>query len=124
MHCYTHTETPAVGICKSCGKAVCRSCAQDLGFAVACSTACANEATELHEMNQRGKRIYGIGTGSKKLPSGVIIWVLFAVFFTGFGIYQSIRNHEPEWFLLAFGALSAVIGFLAYRRTKDIGLQC
>jgi hypothetical protein len=75
-------------------------------------------------MNQRGKRIYGIGSGPRKLPSGVIMWGLFAVFFTGFGIYQSFLREEPDWFLLGFGGLSAVVAFMAYRRTKDIGLQC
>lgn len=124
MECFAHPENPAVGICKSCGKAVCRSCAQDLGFAVVCSAACGAEATDLNEMNQRGKRIYGIGVQRRRLPSSVIMWVLFALFFVGFGVYHSFLRHQPEWFLLILGGLFAIIAFVAYRRTKDIGLQC
>ena len=123
MECFAHSGTQAVGVCKSCGKAVCRACVIDLGTSIACCDRCAKEATDLHEMNQRGKKIYGIGVPDK-LPSGVIMWLLFALLFGGFGIYQSYRNHEPEWFLLLFGALSLVIAFIAYRRAKDVGLQC
>ena len=124
MECFAHQDSPAVGICKSCGKAVCRSCTQDLGFAIACSKVCAEEAAALNEMNQRAKRIYGIGAAPRKLPSGVIMWGLFAVFFTGFGIYQSLQKHEPDWFLLIFGCMSAAIAVMVYRRAKDVGIQC
>lgn len=126
MECFTHPETQAVAVCKSCGKAVCRSCAQDLGHAVVCSADCATDATELNEINKRAKRLYGVGAGAKsrRLPSGVVMWSLFAVFFTGFGIYQSILRHQPDWFLLIFGGLSAIVAFMAYRRARDIGLQC
>src|SRR5213595_1382333 len=36
MECYAHPTAASVGVCKACGKAVCRACARDLGFAVAC----------------------------------------------------------------------------------------
>lgn len=29
-----------------------------------------------------------------------------------------------EWFLLLFGAASFFVAWLAYKRTKEIGLQC
>lgn len=123
MECYSHPAVQAVGVCKTCGKAVCRTCLIDSGLYVTCSEACQKEAADVHEMNQRGKRIYGIGVPGK-LPSGVIIWLLFAALFGGFGIYQSYRNQQPEWFLLLFGVLSLIVAFLAYRRAKDVGLQC
>ncbi len=123
MECFTHNAAVAVGVCKTCGRAVCRSCAIDSGMFVTCSDACTREAIDLHEMNQRGKKIYGIGV-PKKVPSGVIMWVLFGALFGGFGIYQSYRHDQMDWFLLLFGALSFVIAFIAYRRTKEVGLQC
>ena len=124
MECFSHSGVQAVGICKTCGKAVCRTCAVDVGIALACSDACADEAKDVHEMNQKGKKIYGIGASRSKLPSGVIMWLLFAAFFGGYGIYVSYRKQQPEWFLLIFGAISLVIAVIAYRRAKDLGLQC
>lgn len=124
MECFTHPGVPAVGICKTCGKAVCKPCSIDTGVAIACCEACAKEAADLHEMNQRGKKIYGIGAASRKLPSGVVMWLLFGALFVGYGIYASIMNNEPDWFLLLFGAISLFIAGLSYRRAKDVGLQC
>ena len=124
MECFNHSTVQAVGICKACGKAICKSCTVDLGIAVACSEQCAKEATDLHEMNQRGKKIYGIGVARPKLPSGVVMWLLFGTLFGGFGIFNSIRNEAPEWFLLLFGVLSFVVAGMAYKRAKDVGLQC
>lgn len=123
MECFTHTSSQAVGICKTCGKAVCRNCAKDAGMFITCSDTCEKEAADVHEMNQRGKKIYGIGV-PKKIASGVIMWFLFAALFGGFGIFQTIKNHQPDWFLLLFGVVSLFIGILAYKRTKESGLQC
>lgn len=56
MECFTHNSAVAVGVCKTCGKAICRTCAIDSGMFVTCSDSCAKEAIDLHEMNQRGKK--------------------------------------------------------------------
>lgn len=124
MECFTHSTAPAVGVCKACGKAICKSCTIDLGIAIACCEQCAKEASDLHEMNQRGKKIYGIGVTRPKLASGVVVWLIFGTLFGGFGLFDSIQNHEPEWFLLLFGMASFVIAAIAHQRAKDVGLQC
>lgn len=124
MECFAHQGSCAVGVCKACGKAVCRSCAIDVGVALACSQDCAKEAADVHEMNQRGKRIYGIGVDRKRLPSGIVMWLLFGTIFAGFGAVSSYRSHEPDWFPLLFGLAFYFIAWLAYRRVKEIGLQC
>jgi uncharacterized membrane protein YhhN len=75
-------------------------------------------------MNQRGKKIYGIGGSKQKIPSGVIIWVLLGLLFSGFGIFDGLHDGQPEWFSLLFGAASFIIAFIVYRRAKEVGLQC
>ncbi|WP_156397980.1 hypothetical protein [Duganella sp. Root336D2] len=124
MECFEHSGSNSVGVCKACGKAVCRTCVVDAGVAIACSDRCAKEAADVHEMNQRGKKLYGIGTDRKNLPSGVVMWLLLGALFSGYGIYASLRSREPEWFLLLFGAVSFFIAWLAYYRAKDVGIQC
>jgi hypothetical protein len=123
MECFSHAGSPAVGVCKTCGKATCRSCAKDAGLFMTCSEVCEKEAADVHEMNQRGKKLYGIGV-PKRIASGVIMWFLFALLFGGFGVFQTIKKQQPEWFLLLFGAVAFCIGILAYKRTKESGLQC
>lgn len=124
MECFAHPGANSVGVCKACGKAVCRACAVDVGVALACSQSCAKEAADVHEMNQRGKRIYGIGVGHKAIPSALIMWLLFGTIFVGFGAFNSFRSHAPDWFTLLFGVTFFVVAWLAHRRAKDIGIRC
>ena len=124
MNCFLHGNSSAVAVCKTCGKGVCSVCAIDKGVAVTCSDPCANEAAVLHEMNQRGKKIYGLTGAKSSLPSGVIVWTLFCLFFIGFAVLRYFKNHEIEPFLIGFGLLCGVIAVIAYRRVRSIGLQC
>jgi len=123
VECFRHESAPAVAVCKTCGKAACRVCATDLGFAVACSETCGKEAADVHEMNQRGKKIYGIGM-RPRIASGVLVWSLFTILFLGFGVIESWKRGQPEWFPIVFGAGTLVMAVIAYRRSKEIGLQC
>ena len=69
--------------------------------------------------------MYGLGTGVKSvIPSGVIMWALFCVFFLGIGVFTYIKSGTVEPFTIGFGTLCGVVGFIAYRRTRNIGLQC
>lgn len=124
MECFTHPGACSVGVCKTCGRAVCRDCAVDAGFAIACSPACAREAADVHEMNQRGKRIYGIGVARRRFPAGAAAWLLFGTLFSAFGAYVWLRTGKPEWFLLLFGLASFLIAGFAYRRARDVGIDC
>jgi hypothetical protein len=123
MECFAHPGTSAVGVCKSCGKAACRACVKDFGYAIACSDRCATEVEAAQAMTEKSKHVYRLSTDTYKVATGVIMWVLFGVFFTGFGIYQSIQKHELDLFLLSFGCVSLVYAFVVYRRTKDTGLR-
>jgi hypothetical protein len=123
MECFNHAGVAGVGVCKACGKAICRTCVIDLGYAVACSETCSKEAAELQEMNNKGKRIYGIGSSKKRLPSGALIYIIMAVVFGGIGIAGSFGG-EIQWFMLIMGAMFGIFSVIAYRRAKDIGLQC
>jgi prefoldin subunit 5 len=40
MRCFYHEEKQAVGLCKSCGKGICKECAVDLTTALACRGHC------------------------------------------------------------------------------------
>ncbi len=40
MKCFDHADVDAVGLCKSCGKGLCKRCAVDLGEGLACADSC------------------------------------------------------------------------------------
>jgi hypothetical protein len=41
MNCFNHTDRPAIGICKSCGKGLCRECMAETRTALLCGDSCA-----------------------------------------------------------------------------------
>ena len=125
MNCFTHPAVHASAVCKTCGKAICRACVVSTPMALACSEVCADEARALTEINQRSKKVYGIGAVSKKkFSSALIYYALFVVFLLGMGIFNSVRSAEPDYSSFALATLFSVFIVVAYRRNKDIGIQC
>lgn len=124
MKCFAHEDAPAIGICKACGRGVCRSCATVSTFSLACSDACEKEAGELNEMNAKAKRIYGIGNVKQVFPLVVLMWCLFALMFGGLGLFNWIVRERVDGFLLIFGGVCAVLAIVSYRRAKALQLNC
>jgi hypothetical protein len=122
MECFSHPGANAVAVCKSCGKAVCRTCARDTGVGVVCSDACAKEAAQANDLTESAKRAYGLGERKPRLPLTATMHGLFGVFLIAFGGYETWRGGSAGWFLLGFGTLICVFAVLAYRRSKAMGL--
>lgn len=57
MHCFTHHDQEAVGICRACGKGLCADCAVDLKHSISCRGACEQVAQEIHAQIIRSKVI-------------------------------------------------------------------
>jgi len=83
MNCFNHRTSPAIGICKSCGKGVCQGCAVDTGNGLACRDSCESRVRLLTRMvdnnakvmktanaQSRSAGIYGLITGSVFLAMG------------------------------------------------------
>jgi len=93
-------------------------------MAVACSETCARDAIELHEVNQRGKKLYGIGIGAtNKLPSLLIFYGLFTIFVLGTGVFSTVRDREIDYASFGFGTILVIFSVITYRRNKDFKIQ-
>ncbi|MFD1259668.1 hypothetical protein [Entomomonas asaccharolytica] len=57
MNCYQHHSQNAIGICKSCGKALCSECAVDLNFALTCKGACEKNAKAAFTFQKKTKKL-------------------------------------------------------------------
>lgn len=123
MKCFSH-GTDSVGICKSCQKAVCEACAIDTGRGLACSSECVEEVHAINEIMDKSKQIYGLNNDSKLPPTGILMYLFFAFAFIGFGIFQSISNGHPDYFLFIMGAGFLVVGGLAWYRNRKLNLNC
>jgi len=75
-------------------------------------------------MTQRSLRLYGIGTNRRNIPLASIIWGLFCVLFTSFGLVGWFSRGQPEWFLLAFGVAAGIVTVISFRRYRQLELNC
>lgn len=125
MVCYRHRENQSIGICKSCGKAVCADCVIEFPQGLACSTECEKDAKELITMNERGKKLYGIGDyQTNKLASGVVIWLWLSGLMWIVAGLSYFFSAKPDYGSAAMAAVFSIITIIVYRASKRTGLNC
>lgn len=107
MKCFIH-DAEAVAICKNCNKALCHSCAVDVGNGVACTGACEQEVRMLNELIRRNQTA-AQKTGYAYQRNAVVCALLALVF-----VYLSVDAYQTgRTPLLVVTAGSAVIFFMA-----------
>lgn len=67
MKCFTHTDSEAVGICKSCQKGICKVCAIELSTGLSC-----------HDCN-RVKAIHPASGVTFWAICSIILWISFLI---------------------------------------------
>ena len=80
MQCFAHATVAAVGICRACGKGICRDCAREGAHGIVCSDPCQDFVDTQYEMVERAKRVYGMGSARQRFPGPAIIFILFGLF--------------------------------------------
>src|SRR5437899_5805261 len=110
MPCFYHDEREPVGGCKSCGKALCRECAVDLGKGLACRGHCEADVQALIQLIDRNIQISPTSASliksSRSTRSGVAVFqFLMGAVFVGWAFTDLARFK----FLLILG-----VGFIAY----------
>lgn len=123
MRCYRHEEREAIAICAHCGKATCRSCAEDTGQGVACSEACRLEVQAAFELQTALRRTYGIGS-RPPMPPTIATYSLFGLILLLVGIYLTITRPGIDYLTFALSAVFFVMAWSSYRRYRDTCLTC
>lgn len=117
MRCYNHNEKEAVGICKSCGRALCPSCAAEVEKAVACRGRCESDVATLLSINRNALQ-YARSTKQARYL-GPTMFVVVGSMLTTLGLtYDGI-----DFAVLAGGVVVAIgVAFLViqYRMAKGL----
>lgn len=114
MECYAHAGITAAAVCRGCGRGVCRRCAIEIPFGVACSTACEAFGRMQVELQQQSFRNIGnlrtarvtqplaavilLATGSYLLSSGgygVVSAMFLAMGGVGLGAWAWTHWRKP-----------------------------
>ncbi|ELI0612412.1 TPA: hypothetical protein I7751_21335 [Vibrio vulnificus] len=124
MRCFYHEDSHANGVCKFCNKAICKDCAIDTGRGVACSSECAKEVVDYNLIMDKSKKLYGLGEGGTKVPTGTLMFWALGVILFGSGVYRYFEYEAIDGPSLLIGGVFLTIGTIGYIRNKKIGINC
>ena len=70
MNCFNHPDNAAIGICKSCCKALCRHCAVEVENGLACrETPCEDRVKLINRIIDNNKRIIDAANTQNRLAA-------------------------------------------------------
>jgi hypothetical protein len=126
MTCWSHDHLPAVAVCRGCGKALCRSCAQEQGGLIGCSDGCLQRANEVQKTAELTllKQAAGIQATFKLLFIAGGMMLLFAIIHAAragaawmAGRAWVIERDISLAVILGGFAAAFAVGGIIYRRT-------
>ncbi len=58
MKCFNHEKIDAVGVCRSCGRGLCRDCIAEVGLSCSCKGECEEVVATMNDLVERGRTAY------------------------------------------------------------------
>jgi hypothetical protein len=107
MRCYNHSDTEAVAICKSCGKALCQECAIDLGRGIACQGQCEADVQMLISIVDNNAKTYS--TVKSRSLYAPIFFIIVGIIFGGYGMLSG----NMFGFMFVLGVCFVLYGVIA-----------
>jgi hypothetical protein len=105
MQCFNHTDTPAVAICLSCGKALCKSCAMNTSEFIVCSDSCKNRLTMQRSLKEKEPKAY-LATSKFMFFNGLIFMIAGCLML----IFQPFMR-GPSIFFISFSVVNLVASY-------------
>src|SRR5690348_13649686 len=121
MKCFTHRDSDAIAICRSCGRALCVACIAEVGRSCACKGRCESDVERFNEMLSRDRS--GPPTPASIVGyDRVIFLMIIGVGFVWFGFYF-FAGQIQRWFFAALGGAFFIFGVSQFFMTKRIRKQ-
>jgi hypothetical protein len=113
MKCFSHPDQFSVGICKSCQKGVCTSCAVDLGKGLACRGTCEEDVRLLVHLIEANMRISPISTKAMLGHGTTLLWTAaMSIVMGSLFAAWSVRFDPPVHTLTAIGLMLVLWGIV------------
>lgn len=122
MQCFSHTDLPARGLCKSCNRALCLQCLSEVGKSLACKNRCETDVAGLDEMLRKSVQLtnqpaYADMTALSRSASSLIASADIFNIIIG-AIFLLYSAYEPSKFLAATGVAFAAFGLFGLIRRR------
>ncbi len=124
MKCFTHRNSDAIAVCRSCGRALCPDCVSEVGLSCACKNRCEPDVYRFYDFMAQGRR----GPAYRVIPASlvgydrVIFLMAMGLGFVGFGLYY-FKGRGPNWFTVVLGAAFFLFGVSQFFVTRKFRAQ-
>jgi hypothetical protein len=115
MNCYNHPSEPAIGLCKSCCKALCRHCLIEQEHGLACrDTPCEERVPLINKIIDSNKKVLAAANVQNRIATastfgmGAVFCVFGVIFWTAVNDFLGI-------FMLMMGVIIVISGFRRMR---------
>ena len=107
MNCFNHRQTVAIGICKSCGKALCPECIEEIPNGLACKSTCVERAGLINQIIDNNKQVLSAANVQGKSTS--VFLIVMGLLFCAFGIVPYWVSKNPATLFFAIMGLLFLI---------------
>lgn len=114
MNCFYHYESPAVGVCRSCGKGVCRDCAAEVKNGIACRDMCEERVELLNAIVDNNSRVVKVAKLQSRRAGRALLF--FGAAFGAAGVALLPQSIVLGGIMTALGAM---YGYFGYSRIKE-----
>lgn len=104
MNCFNHRDKPAVGLCKSCAKALCGDCVAELTNGLACKGTCESRVNMINRMLDSNAKV--MSAARHQVRTGGILSLFMGI---GCSVFAVLAYFETGGFLPYFLGLLAVV---------------
>lgn len=115
MKCFEHQKEEAVGICKYCGRGVCRKCARTEGLGLSCSDECEKEAKWAQKVHDNYYHHY-----PKSIKRSFLFDLGFGTLMMLFGVWMAFFSIYAAMIFVAMGGLIIYRGWMAKQQEPNI----
>ena len=98
MKCFNHPTVDAVGLCKSCSRALCRDCIGEVGKSFSCKDRCEADVASINDLLERGRTAYQKSSRNTFRSGPNYFLLIMGLLFTGWGIsfFAFARNLKQK----------------------------
>ena len=107
MNCYNHEDKPASGVCRACGKGLCRECIAEVPGGIACRNHCEKQVETINYVIDINKQSATIA--NSRLKMNMIFFIIMGAVSGLIGVV------DGNYFFGALAILMCILGLLGAR---------